>query len=135
MRLYHYTCAHAAPKIAKAGVLFPFPHRMLPQVPAMVWLTDLDQPVRAALGLPPIQRGCNRVQFRVTVDVEPGPNGPFRWPWWARRGNVFQKQYSAVEVNCPGSLVAHWWLALGQVPIESVEQIQAEVVHGGRQRT
>lgn len=123
MILYHYTCAHAAPKIAKAGRLFPFPHPMLPQVPAMVWLTDLPDPVRRVIGLPPIQQGCNRVQWRVTVDVDE----PLHWPRWSRRGGVVHKhQRTAFEANDPGALIAHWWLVLGPVPILEMTQVQGE---------
>lgn len=121
MILYHYTCAHAAPKIAKSGRLWPYPHPMLPQVPPIVWLTDLTEPDGKALGLPRIQGGCNRTQWRVTVDVQE----PLHWPRWARRGGMVHKhQRAAVEANDRGALIVHWWLVLGPVPILNLEQVQ-----------
>lgn len=112
MILYHYTCAHAAPKIEQAGMLIGYPHRMLPQIAPIVWLTDLDIGARRVLGLPPIQDGCDRMAVRVTVDVDE----PIRWARWARR-NLPKPQWTAVEANCPGSLVAHWWMSLQPVPV------------------
>lgn len=116
MILYHYTCIHAAPKIERAGRLLGNAHMMMPQLPPIVWLTDLDIGARRELGLPPIQDGCDRMAVRVTVDVDE----PIRWASWARR-NVPKAQWTAVEANCPGSLVAHWWLAMRAVPIQSMQ--------------
>jgi hypothetical protein len=115
MILYHFTCAHAAPRILAAGELRGSPHRMLPQIGPIVWLTDLDVGARRELGLPPIQDGCDRVAYRVQVELEE----PVRWASWARR-NLPKAQWSAVEVNCPGSLVAQWWLSLSPVPITTI---------------
>lgn len=119
MILFHYTCAHAAPKIEAAGALHGFAHRMLPQVRPIVWLTDLDVGARRELGLPPIQPECDRMAYRVRVEIE----APLRWASWARR-NLPKAQWTAVEANCPGSLVAHWWLSLDPVPILSIEKNQ-----------
>lgn len=119
MILWHYTCAHAAPKIEAAGMLYGSAHRMMPQLGAIVWLTDLDVGARAQLGLPPIQDGCDRVAYRVQVELE----SPLRWARWARR-NLPRAQWSAVEMNCPGSLIAQWWLSLDPVPIMSIEPNQ-----------
>lgn len=118
MILFHYTCAHAAPKIEAAGALQGFPHTMLPQIGPIVWLTDLDIGARQPLGLPPIQPGCDRMAYRVRVDVAE----PLRWARWARR-SLPKAQWTALETNSPGVLVAHWWLSLaGTVPILSVER-------------
>lgn len=115
MILWHYTCAHAAPKIERVGVLLPYAHRMLPQVGPIVWLTNLDIGARIQLGMPPIQPGCDRMAYRVTVELDE----PLQWPRWARR-NVPLAQRQAVENNCPGSMMAHWWLSLAPVPIVSI---------------
>lgn len=120
MILLHYTCAHAAPKIEAAGALTGYPHTMLPQIGPIVWLTDLDPPGRRELGLPAIQDGCDRMAYRVRVDLEE----PLRWASWARR-NTHRAQWSALEVNFPGALIAHWWLSLQTpLPILSIEQCQ-----------
>lgn len=117
MILWHYTCEHAAPKIRAAGMLHGSAHRMLPQIGPIVWLTDLDIGARVQLGLPPIQPDCDRVAYRVQVELEE----PIRWASWARR-NLPKAQWTAVEANCPGSLVAQWWLSLASVPIVSIER-------------
>lgn len=117
MILWHYTCDHAAPKIRASGMLHGSAHRMLPQIGPIVWLTDLDIGARVQLGLPPIQPGCDRVAYRVTVELAE----PLRWASWARR-NLPKAQWTAVEANCPGSLVAQWWLSLASVPIVSIER-------------
>ena len=117
MILWHYTCEHAAPKIEAAGMLHGSAHRMLPQIGPIVWLTDLDVGARRELGMPPIQPGCDRMAYRVQVELQE----PVRWAWWARRVLPLA-QRAAVEANCPGSLVAHWWLSLESVPIVSIER-------------
>lgn len=89
---------------------------MLPQLPPIVWLTDLDVGARRELGLPPTQAGCDRVAVRVQADVDE----PLRWASWCRR-NVPKAQWTAVEANCPGSLVAHWWLAMRSVQIQHMQ--------------
>lgn len=124
MILFHYTCAHAAPKIERAGELRGWPHKMLPQVGPIVWLThmklsELPAPVeRLALGMPPNQPGCERFAFRVTVDVEE----PTRWPQWARC-NVHLVQRQALETNCRGTMIAYWWLSLTPVPVVNIEPL------------
>ena len=70
MRLYHFTCHHAARRISRRGFLRPWPQPLLDGLP-LVWLTDLDVVVdRRALGLEPHELNCDRTQFRYTVDVD-----------------------------------------------------------------
>jgi hypothetical protein len=118
--LLHYTCAHAAPKIEAAGALTGYPHTMLPQVGPIVWLTDLDVGARRELGLPAIQAGCDRMAYRVRVELP----APLRWPSWARR-TLHKAQWTALETNFPGAMIAHWWLSLDTpLPILSIEPNQ-----------
>lgn len=81
----------------------------------MVWLTDLDEGHPEVLGIPGSVAGYARMAVRVQVDVDK----PIRWSSWARR-NVPSEQWMTLEVNVPGSLVAHWWLSFDDVPIVSM---------------
>lgn len=121
MILYHYTCEHAAAKIVKNGQLVGWPHRFLPLIGPIIWLTDLDQVARDEkgldpLGLAPIQlkHKCDRLGWRVDVDIAE----PIRWASWARRHPAITKtQVTSVETNARGTLIAHWYISLERVPI------------------
>lgn len=115
MILFHYTSLAAAPLIHKQGKLRGFPCPLLPQIGPIVWLTDLDVGHPTALGIPDTVAGYARMAVRVQVDIEE----PIRWARWARR-TVRHEQWMTLEVNVPGSLVAHWWLSLVDVPILSM---------------
>lgn len=117
--IYHYTCSCWAPKIRAQQMLRASVHAILQYHGRMSWLTDLDDPMPRAIGLP--VKPCDRLQFRVAVDA--GLPQIVRWSPWSRR-NVDLKLRQAVEANDPGALHAHWWLALGDVPILRVDDMR-----------
>jgi hypothetical protein len=128
MILYHYCCAHSAAKITETGSLIPSAHPHLPQIAPIVWLTDMRivgeamDVERLALGMPhnvaAEEQGCDRFSHRVTV-AERG--GVFRWPRWARR-NLNPRQQEAIEINNPGIMTAHWWLAFRPMAVLAVQE-------------
>lgn len=113
--LFHYTCAHRYPQIRHAGHLIPAPQPML-NGRKLVWLTDLEWPARAALGLTQINLKCDRTEYRVRVE---NPVDVTQWvdvrrqlPFWG----VYQLEHA------DGVLPRHWW-------VSEVPQEIAEVVH------
>jgi hypothetical protein len=62
--LYHFTCAHAAARIGKRGVLIPHASPLCPRLGAVVWLTDMATPDRWALGLTSEFLSCDRTEYR-----------------------------------------------------------------------
>lgn len=115
MRLYHYTCAHSAPGIAKDRWLRPNPHPLMPGAGPLVHLTDLDQPNRHGLGLTSRILRCDRTQFRVTVVTADAVH----WPVFAR---TIPRSVREELEGVPGALPMHWWVACGMpVPVLNVE--------------
>jgi hypothetical protein len=108
-RLYHYTCAdHGRPGIDRDGVLRPNSHPWL--ATPLVWLTDLDQPWREALGLTSNLLSCDRAAVRYTAD----PSGCVRWTVWARR---LPRDLREVFESAPGVLPGHWWVSERPLPV------------------
>ncbi len=69
-RLYHWTCAdHGEPGIRRSRLIWPFPHVML-GLPPMVWLTSEPAQGRESLGLTSTYLSCDRMAYRVTVNVD-----------------------------------------------------------------
>lgn len=108
--LYHYTCDDAAPKIDADLLLRPNEHPVLPGVP-LVWLTDLDTPVRGALGL---TMGalitCDRTRHRFTV-ADPANC----IPWVALARLLPRPVRDAFEK--PPAMPMHWWVSASPVPV------------------
>ena len=106
MRLYHYTCGDSAPEIDATGQLRP----NYSAVPPVVWLTDLEVPDAAALGLTSRTLGCDRTRHRVEVE----PAAALWWPTYARS---LPRELRAYLEDVPGVLPAHWWVSEEPVPI------------------
>ena len=69
-RLFHFTCAHAAPRIVHDGVVIPYPQPMLGGV-ALSWWTTSSRPEAVALGLAGRSLvKCDRMEFRFRADVD-----------------------------------------------------------------
>lgn len=64
--LYHYTCDHGRKGIGLTGWLNPVEGLAGP----LVWLTDMDQPDRLALGLTSHLLACDRLDYRYQVRAE-----------------------------------------------------------------
>ncbi len=111
MKLYHYTCSHAAPLIARDRWLKTNPQIVLGGV-WLVWMTDLDQPDRSALGLTSHTLKCDRTEHRAAVVTEAE-----RWSRYARTLPLQQRR--ALEL-APGARPMHWWVSETPVPILSI---------------
>lgn len=111
MKLYHYTCSHALPGILRDGFLRPNINPLLDDLD-LVWLTDLDTPDRAALGLTSNILSCDRTEHRVEVDVE-----AIHWPRFARRFPAEQRR--PLEF-APGAMPMHWYVSETPVPVALV---------------
>lgn len=116
MILYHYTCRHSAEGIERDGFLSPHPQPVLAGL-CLVWLTDLDHPDRAALGLTSYSLECDRTEFRVTA----GTSVAVPWPAY-RRACGLGRAARALE-TAPGALPMHWWVVAGRAPVEAVHRV------------
>lgn len=117
MRLYHYTCEHAAPRIAESGRLVPNEHPYLGGGP-LVWLTDFTEPMRQGLGLTSHVLNCDRTGWRVVVDTDDA----VRWPAYAR-SNGFSRPLRE-QLELPGTFPSHWWVSRDSLPIVSIDRVQ-----------
>lgn len=108
-RLYHFTCRHAAAGIHQAGELRPNGHPWLPE--PLVWLTDLEDAWREALGLTSHTLYCDRTECRFRAATTSSAV-----PWTVYRRSVPVRAAHALERE-PGVMPAHWWVSLLPVPI------------------
>ncbi len=121
MSFWHYTCTHAHAKIGVTGTLTPLRDLVSDEAfagwPAwrkrtldIVWLTNLDQPWREALGLTSKTLGCDRTAHRYRVIGY----SPMRYT--AVRRDLPKLLRDGLE-NAPGAMPVHWWLAYTPVPV------------------
>lgn len=116
MKLYHFTCEDAAPLIEKCGHLLPYPQVQI-DGRKLVWFTDLEAPARATLGLTSRRLRCDRMEYRVTVDVD-----AIRWVQYARQFTGLARR-RALDLNeAPGALPLHWLVLAEPVPVIAVER-------------
>jgi hypothetical protein len=110
--LYHYTCNHGLNGIIADRALKPNYQPWLGM--ALTWLTDLDTPDRAALGLTSDHIVCDRTENRVdvtpTADMQP-------WTTWARNARVPQVVRDMLEGG--GGFPRHWWVCPVLVPVQT----------------
>ena len=117
MKLYHYTCGHAASLIRVAGWVVPHRQIQFPDKPELIWLTDLDVPEREGLGLTSYSLHCDRTEHRVTVSAFAHDV----WPWTAyARERGLSRAYRSVVEDCPGVMPMHWWVATVPLPVVEV---------------
>lgn len=121
MNLYHYTCSHGHDCIGDQGHLHPvrslvdeskfagWPAWKL-QLVKMVWLTDLDAPMREALGLTSKVSPCDRTQHRYRMVGY----SPIRYT--AARRDLPKRLRDELE-SAPGAMPMHWWFAYTPVPV------------------
>lgn len=113
MRLYHYTCSHAALHIIKQRWLQANPHPLMPEVGPLIHLTDLDAPDRHGLGLTSYTLRCDRTEWRVTAVTSEA----IHWPVFAR---TIPRHVREELESAPGALPMHWYVARGFVPVLAV---------------
>jgi len=118
MRLYHYTCAHAAPHIERQRWLTGTPHPWMPDAGPLIHLTDLDTPDRNALGLTMNLIRCDRTEYRVTVST----TAAVHWPVFAH--TIPREVRHALE-SAPGAMPMHWYVVQGMpVAVYSIEPVR-----------
>lgn len=122
--LYHFTCDDGARGVRRDRCLRPNPNTQ-PGLPPVVWLTDLDVPDRAALGLTSNVLGCDRTRWRVTVDCDAEP-----WPVFARGLSFASRR--GLEFAA-GALPMHWWVTRGPVPVVRVDRVAGRATAFGAQ--
>jgi hypothetical protein len=112
VKLYHYTCRDMAARIDRDGYLRPRPQLYVPA--DLLWLTDLPEPFREALGLTSLLLGCDRCEVRYEVDTDAAT------PWldWYRTlpGQAARHDAQALN-NTSGALPRHWWVTTQPVPV------------------
>jgi hypothetical protein len=113
--LFHYTCAHRYPSIRRLGLLIPGAQPLLGGA-ELLWLTDLEVPDRAGLGLTSRSIQCDRTEWRIRVE------DPVDVTLWrdVRRDFPFWGVYSLERSD--GAQPRHWWVTRRRQQI-------AEVVH------
>lgn len=102
--LWHYTCDHHHLQLGRRNVLTPGRD-------GFVWLTDLDHPYAAALGLTSVVLACDRTAHRYRVRYAADAR-----PWTEVRREVNPVRREALE-SAPGVLPRHWWVATTLVPV------------------
>lgn len=78
----------------------------------LVWLTDLDQPDRQALGLTSFILDCDRTEHRFVL---PGDSGE-RWVDWCRRVRLPRARRDLLEM-ADGAQPLRWWVSERPIPL------------------
>lgn len=103
--LYHYTCTdHGHPGIYGSG-------EVRPGMDGVVWLTDLEVPVRDAIGLTRVSTKCDRGAVRYRVDTADRRVVS----WMEFRRGVTRDIIDDLE-TFPGAMSRHWFVALEAMP-------------------
>lgn len=105
MTLWHFTCDDGHKQITDTLR----PNR------GIVWLTDLNMPIRDALGLTSHMLGCDRAahRYRVTDD-----SACVKWVDSRLRHLIGPAREHTLELeSAPGARPMHWWVAEVPVPV------------------
>ena len=121
MNFWHYTCEHGRKEIGETGRLIsatalagPQRFALMPKwqqlIASIIWLTDMDLPDRAALGLTRNTITCDRGAHRYrVVDYM-----PIRYV--DHRRELPKRMRDELE-SAPGVRPMHWWMAYTPVPV------------------
>lgn len=107
MKLYHYTTREYAEQIHKDGLVIP---GKLGITPGLSWFTDLDSPIREALGLTSNFIKADRTEARVIAF-----DGTNIRPWITIRRMVEPWIRQGLE-SAPGAMPMHWYVSNVPVP-------------------
>lgn len=127
MSFYHYTCSHSAPLILRSGTVRPLGQLacLSGQMPTdrhwmldIAWFTDLEEPLREALGLTSVTLQCDRTEWRLTVS---DPSTLLPWSRYARRRVPVDQREDLERYGRP----AHWWVSLEPVPVSGGVRVRA----------
>jgi hypothetical protein len=117
--LWHYTCSHGhhglgyetATLLPAASLALAHQREQLPESGHLVWLTDLDRPLREPLGLTSYLLRCDRTAYRYRV-TDPTSCEP--WHVVARK---MPKHVRMELEQALGAMPAHWWVSFLPVPV------------------
>lgn len=123
MRLFHFTCGHGLAGISHDGATRPHPQPMLRGCPPITWLTDLDVPDRAALGLTSVLLSCDRTRYRLDVDAD-DVTALLHWPAAAREWRIQRPVRDLLE--CGGAMPVHWWVTTEPIGTEVVDLVETK---------
>lgn len=112
MRLYHFTCRDAAPRIVQCGELLPRPQVQLDGT-KLVWLTDLESPNRYEIGLTSHSLDCDRMEFRFEADIDE----PVRWVDYLREQPRDVRLTGRYLAMATGAKPMHWFVSTVAVPV------------------
>lgn len=111
IELYHFTCAHRAPRIVKEGELVPHFQPLLGV--ELVWLTDLAEPDRDGLGLTSTTLACDRTEFRFRATNHVGVR-----PWYSSMWRAGLDRQWLDDLERFGAPL-HWFVSEIAVPVVS----------------
>lgn len=114
MIYYHFTCSHRVRAINASRRLKPMGNWSL------IWLTDLPDPPRTALGLTSYILSCDRMEWRYTVDDTDGQ--VMRWTDYRR---AHRPPWAAEIESAEGAMPAHWFVAAAPLAITAPGQRHA----------
>lgn len=115
MTFYHYTCDHGHDGLTADPYVRPgatLTKRAVPWTASVAWFTDLEMPLKAALGLTSIITKCDRTEFCYEVT---DPSTLVRWPVFAR---TLPRGYREMIERADGARPAHWWISHEPVPVK-----------------
>lgn len=121
--LYHYTCQHGREGIGDRGTLI-LPSEVkkshlrnrlygpYAELDGLIWMTDLDSPVRSGLGLTRVITSCDRTEHRYRVVDQ---RSVVRYVAMRRSLNPL---LARLLESAPGAMPMHWWVSAEPVPVE-----------------
>ena len=101
--LYHYTCFHTmdALKVDQSGLAVL---RARPPLSPLLWLTDMEVPAAAPLGLTRVYLDCDRTAYRFLIP------DPVDVDWWPHVRREYDRDWVAGLEAAPGAMPAHWYV-------------------------
>lgn len=111
--LFHFTCGHHGDAIARDGYVRPasdLTEKRVPEYAHLAWFTDLDVPIRDALGLTRLILACDRTERRFRV-LDPTDVYPWVGSVWRRDGIGLDLELA------DGARPMHWFVSAVPVPV------------------